>query len=1133
MRKRWVWALVAACGLTMAAQAADDLQQQFVNPPDAARPWVYWYFNDGNLNRAGMSADLAAMKRAGIGGGIFLEVNIGVPQGPVKFMSAPWQDLVRQALSEADKLGLGIAMGSGPGWCGTGGPWVKPEESMQHLVASDTSATGPSHFAAVLPRPQPRTPFFGVHTLTPELRKQWQEFYQDVAVLAFPTPQGAYRIADSDAKALYYRGSYSSQFTNTGPGCKPFIPAPADFPAVPPDQCIAADRIIDLTMNLDAAGRLVWDVPPGQWTIMRFGRTITGQTTRPAPQPGLGFETDKFDKAALDAHFAAFVAKLLQGMDTSVPHPAGLTTLHFDSWEMGSQNWSGKFRDEFRRRRGYDLLTYLPALTGRVVGNLARSERFLWDLRQTAQELVVENAGAHLAELAHQHNFQLSLEPYDLNPSADLNLGSVADVPQCEFWSTGFGPNTNFSAIEAVSVGHTGGHPIVAAEAFTSTNDQWRQYPGRMKEQADWALGCGVNKIIFHRFAAQPYLDRAPGMTFGPHGVHWDRTQTWWDMASGFHTYLGRCQELLRQGLPVADILYLAGEGAPHVFRPPASATSSGAYPDRRGYNFDGCDPLNLIAHATVKNGRITFPDGMSYGVLVLPQFATMTPGLLRKIKTLVDAGATVLGAPPVRSPSLENYPQCDQDVRQLAADLWQASAPHHVVADPAYQGADKPPANTLHAARWIWFPEGNPAASAPVGTRYFKREVVVDAGKTIASASAAMTADNTYELAINGHVAGSGDNFHNVDTMDITALLKPGTNLITVTAENTGDTPNPAGLIGSVTIRFRDGTQTEIPTDAQWSAAATKDGTYAAAVDLGAMGMAPWHLAANMPHSDDIYASYDVTARLLAQAGMVPDFEPSNEVRYSHRRTADTDIYFLGNRQNHAITPTCRFRVTGRLPEWWDPISGTCRALPEYQEDGGVTVVPLQMEAGESGFVIFRQPPASGAHRGRNFPPLQAVANIAGPWEVAFDPQWGGPEKAAFAQLEDWTARAEPGIKFYSGKAVYRTQFDVDPQAAQRSLVISLGDVKNMASVRLNGKDLGILWCQPWRVAVPAGALQPHNTLEVTVANLWVNRLIGDSDKPQEKRLTWTTWNPYHKNSPLQPSGLLGPVQIMEDKAP
>lgn len=936
-----------------AAEAAvDELAKTFETPPPETRPWVYWFFMDGNLTREGMTADLEAMKRAGIGGGIFLEVNLGVPRGPVAFMSDPWRELVKHAIKEAQRLGLQIAMGSGPGWCGTGGPWIKPEQSMQHLVASETAVTGPKHFDGTLPQPAPRTPYFGENTLTPELHKVWKEFYRDVVVLAFPTPQDTYRIPNFEEKALYFRDPYSSK-----PGVKPFLTP--DHTTLPPEQCISADKIVQLKLS---NGRLVWDVPPGNWTIVRFGRTITGQTTRPAPLPGLGLECDKFEKAAMDAHFDAFIGTLLKVVGEPKESDRGLTTLHFDSWEMSSQNWSEHFREEFQRRRGYDPVPYLPAMLGRVVRSVEVSERFLWDLRRTAQELVVENDVGHLHELARRHGMRLSLEPYDLNPAGDLELGSAADVPMGEFWSRGtsfWGFPTEFSCFEAVSVGHTLGRNIIAAESFTADpGEDWRQYPGAMKSQADWALCCGLNRLVIHRYQHQPWLDRFPGMTMGPYGVHWERTQTWWDMAPAFHTYLARCQAMLRRGLPVADILYLDQEGAPNVFCPPSSAVQSGL-PDRRGYNFDGCAPGALIRLATVKDGRIALPGGMSYRLLVLPRVESMTPALLRKIRDLANAGAKVLGAPPQKSPSLSGFPQCDAEAKQLAAQI---------------------------------------------------RSEPVDGG--------------------------------------------------------TG-----------------------------------------------------------------LYPSYDAVAARLAKMEIVPDFQSNGDLRYTHRRDGDADIYFVGNRTGTRAVAECRFRVSDRQPELWNPVTGEMRALPEFRQDHGRTVVPLQFAPAQSFFVIFRQK-SRGSRAGANFPKLAAVSEIAGPWNVAFDPKRGGPSQATFQKLEDWTTRREPGIRYYSGEAVYRKVFDAPVSADKAArLYLELGKVSVMAQVKLNGKDLGVLWCSPWRVVLPAGLLKPvGNQLEITVANLWPNRLIRDAGLPEGQRLTWTTRNPYRPTDPLLPSGLRGPVRLVKE---
>jgi hypothetical protein len=985
---KWLRACILLLLLLGSARGGTrSLLDDFRDPPASARPRVYWFFMDGNLSREGITADLEAMKEAGLGGVILMEVDVGVPRGPVRFMSEPWRALFKHAVTEAERLGLEITLNAGPGWTGSGGPWVKPEQSMQHIVASETSVTGGRRFEGVLPQPQPRPPFFG--PVPAELEPLRSGFYRDVAVLAFPTPEGAYRIADLDDKALYVRAPYSSQ-----PGVKPYLPAPAEYPALPVGKTIARDRIVDLTQRMDPNGRLVWDVPEGNWTILRCGRTTTGANTRPAPQPGLGFESDKFDPAALDAHFDAFVGALLREIG---PRPTGRKTgwtmLHMDSWEMGSQNWSAGFRAEFQRRRGYDPLPYLPVMTGRVVENLEISERLLWDLRQTAQELVIENHAEHLKALGRHYGFGLSIEPYDMNPCSDLSLGGVADVPMCEFWAKDYGFNTTYSCLEAVSIAHTVGRPVVAAEAFTSDDKEaWRLYPGAMKRQADWAFCLGINRLVFHRYAHQPWPDRRPGMTMGPYGVHYERTQTWWPMVGAWHQYLARCQAVLQRGQPVVDICYLAPQGAPHVFRPPASALR-GPKPllDRKGYNFDGCAPETLLAGATVKNRQLMLPGGTTYRVLVLPEMETMTPALLRKIRDLVQAGATVIGPRPVKSPSLSNYPACDQQVQRLAAELW----------GPASSASDRTPERRVGRGR-----------------------------------------------------------------------------IVTVKAPESD--PNQRGY-------------------------------------------------------PDLYCSYELVADVLGGMGVPPDLESDADLRYTHRREGDIDIYFVATPADHPVDAGCSFRVAGKHAEIWDPVTGATRTATPFEEEGHRTRLRLALEPGGSAFVVFRKagrreeatvPADSDAKREAS--PAQTGIEIRGPWEVRFESGRGAPEKIILEELLDWSKHSDPGVRYFSGRAIYRTTFSPDLKSETQDLrwMLDLGQVQVMAQVKLNGKDLGVLWTAPFQVEITRAVRPGTNVLEVTVANLWPNRLIGDLSLPPEQRVTWTTWNPFRKDTPLLPSGLLGPVR-------
>ncbi|HTY59457.1 MAG TPA: glycosyl hydrolase, partial [Bacteroidota bacterium] len=816
--------------------------------------------------------------------------------------------------------------------------------------------------------------------------------------------------SDIDEKALYVRAPYSSQR-----GVTPFLPSPAEYPASPPGSVVRPADVIDLTGRLSPEGRLAWDVPKGKWTVVRFGRTSTGANTRPAPVPGLGLECDKLDSAALDAHYDKFIGALLRetGRRKSTS-TGGWTMLHIDSWEMSAQNWTAAFREEFRKRRGYDLFPYLPVLAGSVVESHEVSERFLWDLRETAQDLLLENHAQRLKDLGRRDGFTLSIEPYDMTPCSDMSLGSIADVPMGEFWLYGF--NTAFSVIEAASIAHTCGRNEIAAEAFTSGADEhWQAYPGSMKALGDWAFCAGINRFVFHRYQHQPWLALRPGMTMGPYGVHWERTQTWWDMSPAYHAYLSRCQFMLRQGLPVADICYLVAEGAPHVFKPPVSALR-GSPPDRREYNFDGCAPDVLIGGASVNEGKLAFPGGMRYQVLVLPEQETMTPALMRKVHRLVHDGATVIGPKPLKSPGLSGYPACDAEVKKLADEAW----------------------------------------------------------------------GDCDGLRVTEHLFGRGRVVWHRDAWKETDSLTSGT---------------------------------------------------------GA-------------REQEQYGNFAEVAGVLSRSGIVPDFESDRTLRYTHRRKGGTDIYFIANPDSAPANARCAFRVTPKSASLWDPTTGKTRRLPDVTSGAGRTSIELQFEPYQSYFIIFANENAPKSRAMRNFPAYDTLAIPAGPWSVTFDPKWGGPGNVTFDRLEDWTGRPEEGIKYYSGTAVYRLVFDA-PGSVTGPLRIDAGTVKNMARIRLNGKDAGTLWCAPWSVEATGLLKKKGNVLEISVANLWPNRLIGDEKLPPDGeygksgnlvrwpewllkkdpvppsgRSTFATWRHFTKDSPLLSSGLLGPVRLLRERA-
>jgi len=302
---------------------------------------------------------------------------------------------------------------------------------------------------------------------------------------------------------------------------------------------------------------------------------------------------------------------------------------------------------------------------------------------------------------------------------------------------------------------------------------------------------------------------------------------------------------------------------------------------------------------------------------------------------------------------------------------------------------------------------------------------------------------------------------------------------------------------------------------------------------------------------TDDLYPKYELTSQLLKSMNVPQDFEVNKPIRYTHRTSADYDIYFIANTTGEEQKATATFRSTNGTPELWDPITGETRKLPQFTVKGSQTTIPLQFVAYQSYFIVFnKNSTLKLASTQANFPKFKELNTLKGPWQVAFDPKWGGPKSVIFDKLTDWSQNSNDGIKYYSGFATYTKDFDAPANISKTKghIYIDFGDIKDLAKVKLNGKDLGIIWTAPYRVDV-SHALQPgQNHLEVQVVNRWVNRLIGDQKLPDDgikdgkwpdwllkghprpsTRYTFTTYNPYKPNSPLFASGLIGPVTIQQ----
>lgn len=893
-------------------------------------------------------------------------------------------------------------------------------------------------------------------------------------------------------------------------------PPESDLPAIAPK------RVVNLTSRLAADGTLRWDAPAGEWVILRTGMTPTGVENHPASPEGKGLEVDKMNRAAARAHFDAFIGQLLKRMPAS--DRRAFKHVVADSYETGSQNWTDGFAATFRKRYGYDPLPWLPVLTGRVVGGADQSERFLWDLRRLVADHIATDYVGGLRDLSRRHGLQLWLENYGHwgFPGEFLQYGGQSDCIGGEFWATG-----NLGSIElraASSCANTYGKPIVSAEAFTG-GPPFQSLPSSLKARGDWAFCEGVNHFVLHVYIHQPWEDRRPGINAW-FGTEFNRHNTWFEASRAWMDYLRRCCWLLQQGTRVADVAYFIGEDAPKmtgIRKPEVPA----------GCDFDYINAEVILDKLSVRNGLLTLPHGTTYRALVLPDLPTMRPEVLKKIVSLAKAGAKIVGPAPSRSPSMENYPRCDEEVRRLAAEL--RTEPRLDIA-PDFQSGKKLLFTHRRSKEADIYFVANPRPKEIVTMTVFR--VGNKAPELWCPLTGGITRPAVYDADAN--------------SVRLPLRLGPHGSIFVVFRENA-----TMDRIVSVT---RNG---ETVLDTKWTPPVltkSKPGDFTFALwvkpaaettllpetNSGVRGLKEPRNDVIFPaHGGDRHAGAGLAvgrngvavfehgasyfAPVLVHAAPVRDW---THVAVVYREN-QPNLYVNGQFVHRGLK-------SGRIalaPSATDPkfrgerrdFTVVARALSEAEivalmrAPASVNAIELTREE-----ALVWQPgryelkTANGTTRTLNVASVAAPQEITGPWDVQY-----GAEKVAFEKLADWTTRPEEAIRHYSGVAIYRKSFDSPLTTHHSRLFLDLGTVHGLATVRLNGRTLGALWTAPWQLEV-TDALRPgRNELEIEVVNTWNNRLLGDRALSAEKRQTFLAKDMLGKNAALQPTGLLGPVML------
>lgn len=430
----------------------------------------------------------------------------------------------------------------------------------------------------------------------------------------------------------------------------------------PNADAVPLTDVIDLTSKMTADGSLNWTPPAGNWVVVRLGYSLTGRKNHPASPEATGLEVDKLDKTAVSRYINTYL-DMYKDATGGQMGAKGLQYMVLDSYEAGHMTWTKEMPQEFKKRRGYDITPWIPALTGIIVKSAAESDRFLWDFRKTIGELIVENHYEVIGDALKARGMKRYTESHEggrIYLADGMDVKRKADIPMAAMWTPGSlaggadeEVRSEADIRESASVAHIYGQNIVAAESMTSVGNAFTWYPEKLKRTADLEMASGLNRFVIHTSVHQPLDDKKPGFSLGPFGQYFTRQETWAEQARAWMDYLGRSCFMLQQGKPVVDVLYYYGENSNIT-----QISTQKLPPIPAGYAFDFANSSVVKDMLKVEKGLIVTPSGQQYRLLVLDSTARhMTLPVLQKIGELVDNGMKVAGVKPERSPSLSDDP--------------------------------------------------------------------------------------------------------------------------------------------------------------------------------------------------------------------------------------------------------------------------------------------------------------------------------------------------------------------------------------------------------------------------------------------------------------------------------------------
>jgi hypothetical protein len=918
-----------------------------------------------------------------------------------------------------------------------------------------------------------------------------------------------------------------------------------ETPSLTPDLLIDPSSVIDISDKMDANGNLNWNAPLGNWTILRIGHTTTGEECAAHPDSGKGLEIDKFNKLALDSHFTNFLDKLITKAKPFVGKSfVGLTS---DSWEAGKQNWTVSFPKDFMGKRGYSIVQWMPALTGRIIKSTEETERFLWDVRKTQADLLAENYSGHFAKLCHDRGLNYAAEPYGDGNFDSLQVAEHLDIPMAEFWSRYIYGSDNYSK-QATSAAHIYGKPIAAAEAFTAmpATAKWTDYPYSLKAEGDYFFTLGINRLVFHTFVHQPYTSAKPGMTMGPFGMHIDRNNTWTNQAYGWTDYIKRSQYLLQKGLFVADVCYFKGDnpesGVPDIYK---------LLPQGYAGDVVSAEGLKMFS---IKGNQTGLPDGISYRVCMMAPLQSISITSLTLLKELVASGMTLIVT--TKPSKAQGRTATDETIKSIVDEFFPIEPKSKNEATEKQYGKGKV----------IWGralskilidnsikPDFSYTAEKQDAAIHYIHKTIGDTDIYFISNNRRRPETIVASFRIKGKQpeiwAGENGNIYQPVLFEQTeegfkiplTLTEAGSLFIVFKASSHQQSYTTllkdskellsTNLLPAINTEFKEDAINNF-TISLWakpdtfahkgkslllfpSALESNFDLKAAVIGLG-MGQNGIRVYEGNIRTEALFYEHPIegwtNVALVCNDGALSLYVNGKSV--AKKNTTSSIIFCVMNPPAKLEQFASYFEGNYTSPILYKKVLAKEEITKIFNE--GLTkpllpkeIVLEQTKDNHLKALVF----SNGNYQLKGDAGLKDLGNITtcketpitGSWEVSFPAGKGMPNAIMLTELGSLHKHPDFNVRHFSGTATYRKTISISKADIQsnKKLFLHLGRVEVIAEVKLNNQKLGILWKEPFMIDITKVAKAGDNLLEIQVTTLWPNRLIGDESLPEENKYT------------------------------